>query len=243
MHCFIHNLKKSYGSTAILRDLSLELAPGQIVALVGANGAGKTTLFRCLAGIAGLDSGEILYDGQRFSRDRIDLRRRLAFLPDVPYYYGEMTVLRHIGMVLRVYGTDTTGIEDRVIELLRGLDLLPLAECSLASLSRGELYKAALAAMLAADPELRLMDEPFASGMDPRGLTLLREEARAAAGRGRTLFYSTQILEVAERFADRISILHEGRITTFGTMDELRGQAGTEKSLAEVFAQLHEAAP
>jgi len=243
MHCSIRNLTKSYGATSVLRDLSLELAPGQIVALVGANGVGKTTLLRCLAGIAGLDAGEIRYDGELFCRDRIDLRRRFAFLPEVPYYYAEMTILRHIGMVLGAYGTDTSGIEERIVDLLRGFDLLPLAECPMCTLSRGQLYKAALAAVLAVDPELRLLDEPFASGMDPRGLALLRDEDRSAAGRGRTVVYSTQILEVAERFADRICILHEGRIHGFGTMDELRGQAGAEKSLADVFAQLHETTP
>jgi ABC-type multidrug transport system ATPase subunit len=243
MHCSIRSLSKSYGKTPVLRDISLEIAPGQIVALVGANGAGKTTLLRSLAGIAGLDAGEIRYDGELFCRDRIDLRRRFAFLPDVPYYYGEMSILRHIGMVLAVYETDTTGIEDRIVELLRDLDLLPLAECSLASLSRGQLYKAALAAVLAVDPEFRLLDEPFASGMDPRGLTFLRDEARSAAACGRTVLYTTQILEVAERFADRICILNNGRIEAFGTMNEILGRAGAERSLADVFAQLHEAAP
>ncbi len=241
MHCSIRGLGKSYGSTTVLRDLSLDLAPGQIVALLGANGVGKTTLLRCLAGIAGLDQGEIVYDGQTFRRDRIDLRRRFAFLPDTPYYYPEMSILRHIGMVLRAYGTDSSGIEDRIVELLRGLDLLPLVECSMGSLSRGQVYKAALAAVLAVNPELQLFDEPFASGMDPRGLTLFREEARAASGRGRTVVYSTQILEVAERFADRICILNDGRMQAFGTMDKLRGQAGSEKSLEDLFAQLHEA--
>ena len=243
MHCSIRGLTKSYGATIALRDLSLELAPGQIVAILGANGAGKTTLLRCLAGIAGLDAGEIRYDNQPFRRDRLDLRRRFAFLPDTPYYYAEMSVLAHVGMVLRVYGTEPAGIEERIVELLGGLDLLPLAECPLGSLSRGQAYKAALAAVLAVDPELRLLDEPFASGMDPRGLALFREEARSAAARGRTVLYSTQILEVAERFADRICILDAGRIRAFGTMDELRGQAGTQNSLADLFALLHGAEP
>jgi ABC-type multidrug transport system ATPase subunit len=243
MYCSIRNLSKSYGATAVLRDLSLELAPGQIVALVGANGAGKTTLFRCLAGIAGLDTGEILYDNQTFHRDRIDLRRRFAFLPDVPLYYAEMSILRHLGMVLRAYEADTNGLEDRIVELLRGFDLLPLAECTMGSLSRGQTYKAALAAVLALDPELRLLDEPFASGMDPRGLALLCEEARSTSSRGRTTLFSTQILEVAERFADRICILHDGQIRAFGTLEELRQKAGVEESLEDLFILLHEARP
>jgi ABC-type multidrug transport system ATPase subunit len=238
----IRSLTKSYDGTPVLKGLSLDLVPGEIVALLGLNGAGKTTLLRCLAGIAGIDGGEILYDGEHFTRARVDLRRRYALLADSPYFYPEMNVLRHIGMVLRAYGTDTAGIEERIVSLLRDFDLLPFAENALSRLSRGQVYKAALVAVLAVDPELWLLDEPFTSGMDPRGLSALRSEARAASGRGRTILYSTQILEVAERFADRVCILQGGRIHALGTVDELCRLAGKERALEELFAQLHEVA-
>ena len=210
--------------------------------MLGANGAGKTTLLRCLAGIAAADSGEILYDGEPFRRNRVDLRQRLFLLPDFPFVYSEMTVLRHIGMVLRLYGADRPGIEEAVIELLRDFDMLPLVDAALGTLSRGETYKAALSALLAADPEIWMFDEPFASGMDPRGLNAFRRRAAEAVRRGRTVIFTTQILELAENFADEVCILHHGRVHACDTLERLRVQMGSEGEdvLEEIFEQLHE---
>src|SRR5262245_18651550 len=112
MHIALRGLSKAYGANNALDDVSLEIAPGQIVAVLGPNGAGKTTLLRCLAGVAIPNRGEILCDGQSFRRERIDLRRRFAFLPDFPYVFPSMTVLRHIGMVLRLYEADRPGVEE-----------------------------------------------------------------------------------------------------------------------------------
>jgi ABC-type multidrug transport system ATPase subunit len=238
----IRSLTKSFGTTPALDDVSFSVAPGRIVAVLGANGAGKTTLLRCLAGIAAADSGEILYDGEPFRRDRVDLRQRLFLLPDFPFVYSEMTVLRHIGMVLRLYGADRPGVENAVIELLRDFDMLPLADAGLGTLSRGETYKAALSALLAADPEIWMFDEPFASGMDPRGLNAFRRRAAEAALRGRTVIFTTQILELAENFADEVCILHGGRVHACDTLERLRALSGTEGEavLEEIFEQLHE---
>src|SRR6476659_1825314 len=174
MRIALANATKSYGPLMALDQLDLQIEPGQIVALVGPNGAGKTTLLRCLAGLAVLDRGPISYDGEAFRRGRIDLRRRLAFLPDFPCLFSEMSVLRHVGMTLRLYGADGDVAEERVLARLRDFDLLTLAEMPLGTLSRGQLYKAALAALLAVDPELLLLDEPFASGMDPNGIISLK---------------------------------------------------------------------
>ena len=178
-----------------------------------------------LATIAAPSAGEVRLDGELLRRDRIDLRRRLFFLPDTPYVlYG--TAIRHIGMVLRLYEADRPAIEERVLELLREFDLLPLANVRLGGLSRGELYKAALVALIAADPEVWLFDEPFASGMNPHGIAALRNQAKAAVARGRTVIYSTQIMEVAERFSDRVCILHKGRVEALDSVDRLARQAG-----------------
>ncbi len=182
MHISVAGLTKTYGRHRALDGISMEIEPGQIVAILGPNGAGKTTLLRVLATIAAPSAGEVRLDGELLRRDRIDLRRRLFFLPDTPYVlYG--TAIRHIGMVLRLYEADRPAIEERVLELLREFDLLPLADVRLGGLSRGELYKAALVALIAADPEVWLFDEPFASGMDPRGIAALRNQAKAAVAR------------------------------------------------------------
>jgi ABC-2 type transport system ATP-binding protein len=232
---------KSYGPLVALDHLSLELEPGQIVALVGPNGAGKTTLLRCLGGLAALDRGTIAYDGQIFNRGRVDLRRRLAFIPDFPCLFPEMSVLRHIGMTLRLYGADTDGAEDRVLARLRDFDLLTLAEMPVGTLSRGQAYKAALAAVLAVDPELMLLDEPFASGMDPNGIISLKTLVRDAAARGRTVIYTTQLLDVAETLADRVGVIDQGKLRAFSTIDELRVQGGGKDGVLEaLFKKLRE---
>jgi len=108
----LHGLTKRYGSVPALDDVSLTIEPGQVVAVLGPNGAGKTTLLRCLSSIAAPDRGNMLYDGEPFRRDRLDLRRRVGFLPDVPFVYPDMTVLRHLGLVLRLYEADVEGVEE-----------------------------------------------------------------------------------------------------------------------------------
>src|SRR5262245_21123508 len=203
-------VSKSYGRARALDRASLEIGGGQIVAILGANGAGKTTLLRCLAGIAAPDSGEIVYNDQAFERDNMALRREVFFLPDMPVVFYEMSVVRHIGMVLRVFEREEAGIEEKVLQLLKEFDLFTVAENPLNTLSRGQVYKAALAALIAVNPQVWLLDEPFASGMDPHGINALKRYTREAVSRGSTVIYSTQILEVVEKFSDRVCILHQG---------------------------------
>jgi ABC-2 type transport system ATP-binding protein len=217
----LQGVTKKYGSFAALADVSLEIAPGQLVALLGPNGAGKTTLLRCLAGIIAPTKGRILYDGQLFERGRQDLREKLFFLPDFPLVFEKWSTLQHMGMILRLYHADHEGIEEKVIELLNEFELLPLAEKPIQLLSRGQRYKAALAALIAADPELWLVDEPFASGMDPLGISAFKRRSRDAAARGRTVIYSTQILDAAERFSDRVGIIYRGSLVAFDSVANL----------------------
>jgi ABC-2 type transport system ATP-binding protein len=237
----LHSVFKSYGSIRALDGVSLHIEPGQIVSLLGPNGAGKTTLIRCLAGIAAPDKGTIHFDDEEFLRDRMDLRRRMQLLPDFPFHFWDQSVVRNIAIVLRLYDADGAGAEERVLELLREFDMLPLALRPVASLSRGQSYKAALVAMFAADRELLLLDEPLASGMDPHAIDAFKRHARAAANRGRTVIYSTQLLDVAERFSDRVCVIHKGELRAFDTLANLRERA-TDKDnvLQDLFRQLRE---
>ncbi len=227
-----------------LDNVSLEIESGQIVSILGPNGAGKTTLLRCLSGIVAPTSGDIRYDGEKFYRGNTAVRRRIAYLPDFPIAFPNNTVLRHIGMVLQLYGVDGSSTESRVMDLLRGFDLMPLIETPMAKLSRGQAYKAALSALLAADTELLLIDEPFASGMDPNGITFLKREARNSVKRGRTIIYSTQILDIAEKLSDRVCVMDRGEVRHYAPLAELQavnaGSAGTV--LEGLFQQLRESA-
>jgi ABC-type multidrug transport system ATPase subunit len=232
---------KSYKAVRALDGISMQIRPGEIVSLLGPNGAGKTTLLRCLTGIAAPDKGGLYFDEQEFRRDRLDLRQRMYFMPDFPFLFWEHSVVRNIAIILRLYEADGAGAEDRVLELLRDFDMLPLAQRPVYSLSRGQLYKAGLVALLAADRELWLLDEPFASGMDPHGIDAFKRHAREAAGRGRTILYSTQILDVAERFSDRVCVIHKGEIRAYDTLEKLRAKAQDKDNvLEEMFRQLRE---
>lgn len=242
MHLDLIAVDKTYGRTRALDGVSLSVTPGQIIAVLGSNGAGKTTLLRCLAGLIRPDNGEVTYDGRPFAVGDLALRRRIVFLPDFPPHFSSETVLRSLGLVLRIYEADGPDAPDRVVHWLRAFDLLHLAEAPVESLSRGQSYKVALIALLVIDPELWLLDEPLASGMDPRGLSLFKAEARAAAARGRTILYTTQVLEAAERFADRVCILHQGEVRVFETVAELRNRVADtgDGILASVLNSLHE---
>ncbi|HXJ55069.1 MAG TPA: ABC transporter ATP-binding protein [Verrucomicrobiae bacterium] len=234
-------LLKRYGPLRALDRVSLEIQPGQIVSLLGPNGAGKSTLLRCLAGLIGLDQGEVYYDDELFQRDRLDLRRRFCFVPDFPALFPFAGVLRNLSIFLRLFETPLDGMEERVVGLLRDFDLLAVAEMPMAMLSRGQIYKAALTALLAVDPEVWLLDEPFASGMDPHGINAFKRHARAAASRGRTVLYSTQLLDLAERFSDRVCLIHQGEVRAFDTLAQLRAQAiDPDNVLESLFQQLRE---
>lgn len=235
------DVTKAYRSVRALDHFSLQIEPGQIVSLLGPNGAGKTTFIRCLAGISAPDKGAVYLDGRRFNRDQMDLRRQIHLLPDFPFHFWDQSVLRNIAIVLRLYDADGPGTENRVLELLREFDLLPLALRPPGALSRGQSYKAALVAMIAADREVWLLDEPFASGMDPHGIDSFKRHARDAAKRGRTIIYSTQLLDVAERFSDQVCVVNRGALHAFDTLENLREHA-TDKDnvLGELFRKLQE---
>ncbi|HVC93915.1 MAG TPA: ABC transporter ATP-binding protein [Pirellulales bacterium] len=239
MRISLRSVTKSYGPTRSLDDVSIDVETGEIVAVLGMNGAGKTTLLRCLLGLVAPDAGEIRYDGERFHRERLDLRRRMFLLPDFPLVYPNMSVLRHIDLVLRLYEADRSAVDERVIRLLRELDMLPNIDAALGTLSRGQAYKAALTALMAVDPELWMFDEPFASGMDPAGLHTFRTQVRDALRRGRTVLYTTQLLGLAE-FADRVCVLHRGRVHAFDRIERLKAQqaGGATEALERLFVQL-----
>ena len=227
MQIDLRHLTKTYDNTRALDDVSLSIPAGMIVAVIGLNGAGKTTLLRCLGGIVAPTRGLLLMDGERFNRARLDLRRRVSFLPDFPALYGHLSPLQHIALLLRVYERDASDLDECILAALRDLDLLALAETPMANLSRGQLYKAAFAALLAVQPELWLLDEPFASGLDPQGLAMVKQHARTATAAGATILYTTQILEIAEKFADLLVVLDHGQLRATYTRAELAALPAT----------------
>ncbi|HMD30351.1 MAG TPA: ABC transporter ATP-binding protein, partial [Candidatus Acidoferrales bacterium] len=239
MHIQLDKLSKRFGRRHALREMSTTFEPGQIVAVLGPNGAGKTTLLRCLAGVMVPSSGEILLDGTPLRRGQQEQRRRIFFIPDIPMFFPRMTVIQHIAMVLRLYQVAPGHIEDRVVACLDQLDILTSAESPILVLSRGQAYKTALAALLSVGPELWILDEPFTSGMDPVGMAVFKQYARQAAEKGAIIIYSTQILEIAEGFSDRVCLFDRGLLRLDESVRALRERVGVSSgALEEAFRRL-----
>jgi len=231
---------KRFDRDEVLRDVDLELGPGAIIAVIGLNGAGKTTLLRLLAGAIVPSRGRIAWDGSDSIRDDLGLHRRMMFVPDMPLFLERQTVLEHLATVLGAYGRD--GVDaDAVAAVLGELDILDQHDRPVATLSRGQRHKAACAALILAAPELWLLDEPFASGMDPQGMLALRRHARRAVEAGACVVYTTQIIEIAERFCDRLLVIDRGRIATSFTAADLRAMpAEGPGSLGERLGEFRE---
>jgi len=220
-------LVKRYGWKVVLNGIDIEFSTGEIVAMVGVNGVGKTTLLECLSQIQLPSSGQVLVGGEVLKRGRIDLRRRLAYLPGIPEMdFG--TPLAYIGTIATVYGLQNSlDFPDRVAELLEQFEVHGLVCSPWSELSRGQQYKLMLVALIATDPEIWLLDEPFSSGMDPLGNRELRQQLLLAAKhRNRCIVFTTQILEVAARSADRICVLHQGKVVASkSTLELLEGNS------------------
>lgn len=237
------SVTKKYGRKKALDDVSVVFEPGQIIAVMGQNGAGKTTLLRCAAGVVSPDSGRILFDQIAFSRDNLAQRRVFMFLPDFPLLFFEESVAHNLAIILRLYECDDAAALGKVTELLKEFDLLPSAGSPITSLSRGQVYKTALIALLAVDPDVWMLDEPLASGIDPHAVSAFKRHAREATERGRTVIFTTQMLDTAEKLADRACILQDGKIRCHATMAELRAQAADPSNpLEELFGKLRETA-
>jgi len=241
MHLKFKNLCKEFSGEGALDDISLEIKPGQIVAVVGANGAGKSTLLGCISTMIEATSGQILFDDVILDRNQIEQRKKFFLLPDGPVVFDEWTPIQHAAMVFDLYGRDIHSMKEPLADLWESLDVLALCHAPLGFLSRGQRYKAVMAILIILNPSLWLFDEPFASGMDPHGIHVFREQVRVALDHKRTIIYTTQMLDLAEKFSDKICILHQGKVRAWGSMEEIRDKAGgSEHGLDSILESLRE---
>jgi ABC-type multidrug transport system ATPase subunit len=213
----MQQVTKRFDATLALDDVSLSVAPGSLIAVLGENGAGKSTLLRLLGAVCVADSGRILMDGEVFHREKLELRKRLLFTPDMPFLFFDETVARNVAAFAHLYDRSLAKRADGVATLMEDLAISGLARKRAGVLSRGQMWKLALACMTAIEPELWLVDEPFASGMDAVGMAAFRRLARARTEAGGTVIYTTQMVEMAAGFADRVCVLREGRVVLWET--------------------------
>ncbi len=231
----IDHLTKSYGEKKAVDDLTLHISPGEIYGFIGHNGAGKTTTLRSVAGIQSFDSGEITIGGRSIRTDPLACKQMMGYIPDNPDLYEYMTGIRFLNFIADVYGISAEERKRRIDNDAGRIELDKYLGQPIASYSHGMKQKLAVIATWLHRPRLILMDEPFV-GLDPRASRLLKDMMREVCREGGAIFFSTHVLEVAEKLCDKIAIIRQGRLVRAGTMDEVRG----DESLEEVFLELEE---
>ena len=229
----IDHLTKSYGSKKAVDDLTLHISPGEIYGFIGHNGAGKTTTLRSVAGIQSFDSGEITVCGRSIRTDPLACKQIMGYIPDNPDLYEYMTGIRFLNFIADVYGISAEERKRRIDNDAGRIELDKYLGQPIASYSHGMKQKLAVIATWLHRPRLILMDEPFV-GLDPRASRLLKDMMREVCREGGAIFFSTHVLEVAEKLCDKIAIIRQGKLVRAGTMDEVRG----DESLEEVFLEL-----
>ena len=231
----IEHLTKTYGSQKAVDDLSLHIRPGEIFGFIGHNGAGKSTTLKCAVGILQFDSGKITINGTDLLSDPVKCKRDLAYIPDNPDLYEFMSGIKYLNFIGDIFGISAEARQERIRKYADLFELTDDLAQPISAYSHGMKQKLALISAWLHDPKLILMDEPFV-GLDPKASHLLKEMMRAHCDAGGAIFFSTHVLEVAERLCDKVAIIKQGRLIREGTMDEVKG----DDSLEDVFRELEE---
>ncbi|MFZ5990121.1 MAG: ABC transporter ATP-binding protein [Bacillota bacterium] len=236
----IKNLSKSYnkGSIKAVDDLSLNVKPGEIFGFLGPNGAGKTTTIKMIVGLLNPDSGSITIKGFDNQKQTLEAKRRIAYVPDNPDIYDKLTGLEYLNFLADVYAIPSNVRRERISYFLDMFGLTDAAGDIIKSYSHGMKQKIVLTGALVHDPDLWILDEPLV-GLDPKSAHLLKELMRKHCDKGNAVFFSTHVLEVAERLCDRIGIIKKGRLIAVGTLDELK-QGDRADTLENIFLELTE---
>ena len=231
----IEHLTKTYGEKNAVDDLSLHILPGEIYGFIGHNGAGKTTTLRSVAGILQFDSGEIAIDGIALKNDPLACKRRLAYIPDNPDLYEYMTGIQYLNFIADIFAVLADLRRERIAKYAGLFELTADLAQPVSAYSHGMKQKLAIISAWLHAPRLILMDEPFV-GLDPKAAYILKGMMRELCDDGGAIFFSTHVLEVAEKLCDKIAIIKAGRLIRSGTMEDVRG----DDSLEEVFLELED---
>ena len=231
----IEHLTKIYGNKKAVDDLSLQIRPGEIYGFIGHNGAGKTTTLKSVCGILRFDEGEIYINGKSIKEDPIECKKILAYIPDNPDLYEFMTGTQYLNFVSDIFGIETEIRRSKIERFAKEFGLFSALPQPISSYSHGMKQKLAVISALIHEPKLIVMDEPFV-GLDPKAAFTLKTLMRELCDQGGAIFFSTHVLEVAEKLCDKVAIIKDGRLIRSGTMEEVKG----DDSLEEVFLELEE---
>ena len=232
----IENLTKKFGDKKAVDSLSLHIEPGEVYGFIGHNGAGKTTTIKSIVGILKFDEGEILVDGMSVKESPIECKKKIAYIPDNPDLYEFMTGIGYLNFIADIYNVSS---QDRTERIKKYGDLLELTDYlaqPISAYSHGMKQKLAIISAWIHNPKLIIMDEPFV-GLDPKSSHILKEMMRDVCDKGGAIFFSTHVLEVAEKLCDKIAIIKNGRLIKSGTMEEVKGDESLEAVFLEMEAE------
>jgi ABC-2 type transport system ATP-binding protein len=235
----LEGVTKRFGRTVAVRDLSLEIARGELFAFLGPNGAGKTTTIKMIVGLLRPDAGRVHVCGHEIASNGLQAKARLAYIPDQPFLYEKLTGREFLYFVAEMYGLPVAKRDSTLDVLIRRLDIGEFLDELAESYSHGMKQRIVLAAALLHEPSVLVIDEPMV-GLDPRAIRTVKNLFTEHTRNGGTIFMSTHTLDIAEALADRIGIIHRGELIAVGRLDDLRTQARREHSLEEIFLQLTE---
>ncbi len=231
----IKNVTKKYGDKVAVDDVSFKVNDGDIFAFIGHNGAGKTTLIKSIVGIHDFDSGDILIDGKSIKEEPVECKKLMAFVPDNPETYEKMKAIDYINFICDMYEVSTETREKNIKKYSKILDMDNKLNDTIDSYSHGMKQKLVLISALAHDPKILIMDEPFV-GLDPKAVFDIKEILNEMVKEKKIVFYSTHILDVAEKLCSRVAIIKNGKLVKSGSMKEIKG----DKSLEKVFMELED---
>ncbi|MBO5212899.1 MAG: ABC transporter ATP-binding protein [Clostridia bacterium] len=231
----IENLTKTYGEKKAVDNLSIHIKPGEMYAFIGHNGAGKTTTIKSACGILNFEEGEIFIDGISIKKDPIECKKRIAYLPDNPDLYDFMSGIKFLNFIADIYEVSKAQREEKIKRYSEMFEISNDLDKPISSYSHGMKQKLAIISALIHSPKLLIMDEPFV-GLDPKASFLLKEEMKEICKNGGAIFFSTHVLDVAEKICDRIAIIKDGKLIKSGSMNEIKG----DESLENVFLELED---
>ena len=231
----IENLSKTFGSKKAVDGLSLHIKSGEIYGFIGHNGAGKTTTIKACCGILRFDEGEIFIEGLSVREQPIECKKRTAYLPDNPDLYEFLSGIKYLNFIADIFGLTKAQREQKIALLSADFELTEDLAQPISAYSHGMKQKLAVISALMHEPRLLVMDEPF-TGLDPKASFTLKQKMRQLCDAGGAVFFSTHVLDVAERLCDKVAIIRRGKLVVEGLMEEVKGR----ESLEEVFLELED---
>lgn len=232
----IRNLNKAYGEKQVLKDINLDIRKGEIIGYIGPNGAGKSTTVKIMLGLVGEYTGEIKISGQNISNNGVEYKRKIGYVPETADIYENLTAREYLTFIGELYGMSYNVADEKANKLMELFGISDVYDARISSYSKGMKQKTLIISALLNDPDILFLDEPL-SGMDANSVMVFKEVLEGLAKKGKTIFYSSHIMEVVEKLSNRIILIKDGEIVADGSFDEIKGRS-MEKSLEEIFNQL-----